>query len=515
MSGGKLPEGWEAVNLGSLINLSTGKLDANAADNDGQYPFFTCAESISQIKSWAFDTSAVLLAGNGSFSIKKYTGKFNAYQRTYVIEPLLIKTEFLYWLIRGNIRKITENGRGSTIPYIRKGDITDIIVALPSLSEQTLIADKLDTLLAQVDNTKARLEQIPQILKRFRQAVLAAAISGKLTEEWRDSPNLSGWQQGKLGDFVKKPSYGTSSKSSKEGLVPVLRMGNLQGGKLDWTDLVYTSDIAEVKKYKLEHKDVLFNRTNSPELVGKTAIYNSEQPAIYAGYLIRIQCLPTLDPDYLNYHLNSLIAKQYCYSVKSDGVSQSNINAKKLIAYPLHVPPLPEQQEIVRRVEQLFAYADTIEKQVNSALSRVNNLTQSILAKAFRGELTAQWRAENPELISGENSAAALLKNIKDEREAIKTLPKPKRSAIKKKTGKRMSKQIIKVVEALTQAGEPLSGQQLLAAAGYPSDSNTDDLEKFFLDIRQALIVEKSIVKLERTEDGQDWFSLAEVGSNE
>lgn len=135
----------------------------------------------------------------------------------------------------------------------------------------------------------------------------------------------------------------------------------------------------------------------------------------------------------MNYHLNSLIAKQYCYSVKSDGVSQSNINAKKLIAYPLHVPPLPEQQEIVRRVEQLFAYADTIEKQVNSALSRVNNLTQSILAKAFRGELTAQWRAENPELISGENSAAALLKNIKDEREAIKTLPKPKRSAIKKR----------------------------------------------------------------------------------
>ncbi|HCD2061012.1 TPA: hypothetical protein NBJ75_003111 [Serratia marcescens] len=78
-----------------------------------------------------------------------------------------------------------------------------------------------------------------------------------------------------------------------------------------------------------------------------------------------------------------------------------------------------------------------------------------------------------------------------------------------------MSKQIIKVVEALTQAGEPLSGQQLLAAAGYPSDSSTDDLEKFFLDVRQSLIVEKSIVKLERKNDGQDWFSLAEMGSNE
>ncbi|EFO4471803.1 TPA: restriction endonuclease subunit S, partial [Escherichia coli] len=102
----------------------------------------------------------------------------------------------------------------------------------------------------------------------------------------------------------------------------------------------------------------------------------------------------------------------------SDGVSQSNINAQKLIAYPITVPPLPEQHEIVRRVEQLFAYADTIEKQVNNALARVNNLTQSILAKAFRGELTAQWRAENPELISGENSAAALLEKIKAERAA-------------------------------------------------------------------------------------------------
>lgn len=90
----------------------------------------------------------------------------------------------------------------------------------------------------------------------------------------------------------------------------------------------------------------------------------------------------------------------------------------RIKSLPLILPPLQEQHEIVRRVEQLFAYADTIEKQVNNALTRVNSLTQSILAKAFRGELTAQWRAENPELISGENSAAALLEKIKAERAA-------------------------------------------------------------------------------------------------
>ena len=331
--------------------------------------------------------------------------------------PALNK-QFAYYALLNITEALKASAHGVAMPHITKAGMEAWEIQLPPISEQKIIAEKLDTLLAQVESTKARLEQIPQILKRFRQAVLGAAVSGKLTEDWRDNSSLSGWIEGKLGEFIKKPSYGTSSKSNKEGLIPVLRMGNLQGGKLDWTDLVYTSDTIEIEKYKLEYNDVLFNRTNSPELVGKTAIYKSEQPAIYAGYLIRVQCLPDLNPDYLNYHLNSILGRQYCYSVKSDGVSQSNINAQKLIAYPITVPPLPEQHEIVRRVEQLFAYADTIEKQVNNALARVNSLTQSILAKAFRGELTAQWRAENPELISGENSAAALLEKIKAERAA-------------------------------------------------------------------------------------------------
>ncbi|HFP1252089.1 TPA: restriction endonuclease subunit S, partial [Escherichia coli] len=102
----------------------------------------------------------------------------------------------------------------------------------------------------------------------------------------------------------------------------------------------------------------------------------------------------------------------------SHGGTMDILNLGILKELPIPLPSLEEQREIVRRVEQLFAYADTIEKQVNNALARVNNLTQSILAKAFRGELTAQWRAENPELISGENSAAALLEKIKAERAA-------------------------------------------------------------------------------------------------
>jgi len=108
------------------------------------------------------------------------------------------------------------------------------------------------------------------------------------------------------------------------------------------------------------------------------------------------------------------------------GGAQPNLNLNKVREISVFVPPLEEQTEIVCRVEQLFAYADQIEQRVKDAQARVNHLTQSILAKAFRGELTAEWRAQNPELISGENSAAALLARIKAEREATKPKKKAK-----------------------------------------------------------------------------------------
>ncbi len=424
--------------------------------------------------------------------------------------------KYLLYYFRSIEPWMSKQGTGTTFKAIAGQFLKDLDCVVPPLAEQKVIADKLDTLLAQVENIKARLDRVPRILKTFRQSVLSAAVSGKLTEEWRElnKQSLGMWKNGVLGDFIEKPTYGSSAKSQPEGLVPVLRMGNLQDGNLDWANLAYTSDPDEIKKYKLSAGDVLFNRTNSPELVGKTSIFRGERDAVYAGYLIRIRCKENLNPEFLNYILNSPDAKGYCYQVKTDGVSQSNINAQKIKAYTISVPTIIEQAEIVRRIENLFAFADNIKQKNNAALDRVNNLTQSILAKAFHGELTADWRAANPGLISGDNSAKSLLEKIKAEREAIEIQPKPKRSSIKKKTGNRMSKQIIKVVEALQNAGEPLSGQQLLAAAGYPSDSSTEQLEQFFLDIRDALTIEESIVKLERGDDSQDWFALAKPSMN-
>ena len=394
---------------------------------------------INEFSNFQIESGDLLLAltrpiTNGQLKVCKYpkgAGTALLNQRVAKLETSKSLTQqfFEYYLRSKSFLGQVENGLSETLqPNLSPKALIDFIVPLPPLAEQKVIANKLDELLAQVESTKTRLDAIPAILKSFRQSVLAAAVSGKLTEEWRGTSETIDWKNGLLGEFVIKPTYGSSAKSNKDGLVPVLRMGNLQGGKLDWSSLVYTSDKEEIDKYKLNAGDVLFNRTNSPELVGKTSIFRGEREAIYAGYLIKMTCLDCLNPEFLNFHLNSLGAKEYCRTVKSDGVSQSNINAKKLAAYPMSLPSIREQTVIVRRIEQLFAFADEVESQVNEAQARVNNLTQSILAKAFRGELTADWRAANPSLISGDNSAEVLLERIKAAKKKPAKKPRDKKA---------------------------------------------------------------------------------------
>jgi type I restriction enzyme, S subunit len=290
---------------------------------------------------------------------------------------------------------------------------------LAPFNEQKRITAKLDVMLERVKACRAQLERVPAILNRFRQTVLAAGTSGKLTEDWRASRNRN--QAPRLVSLVDVAldfSYGSSAKSSASGEIPVLRMGNIQEGKLDWSNLVFTSNFAEIEKYKLLPGDVLFNRTNSPELVGKTAVYKGEQPAIYAGYLIRVRCSDELLPGYLGYCLNSPAGRDYCQRVKSDSVSQSNINAKKLAAFEFELPSIEEQSEIVRRIERLFAFADRLAACYRAALAQVEGLTPALLTKAFRGELVPQDPRDEP--------ASVLLERIRAMQATEESKPKPR-----------------------------------------------------------------------------------------
>lgn len=321
---------------------------------------------------------------------------------------------------------LAEISKGIGIHHLGAAGLAEWQISLAPLSEQRRITDKLDALLSRVDACRERLDRVPGILKRFRQAVLAAATSGELTREWREERGLDGeWPAVDLESVATDFSYGSAAKSSKVGKVPVLRMRNIQEGLLDWGDLVFTSDAAEISKYRLSDGDVLFNRTNSPELVGKTAVFRGERDAIYAGYLIRIRCGEGLLPDYLNYCLGSPSGRDYCRQVKSDGVSQSNINARKLAAFTFSLPSVEEQQEIIRRVEELLALNTTIGAKSGRARVLVERLTPSALGKAFRGELVAQNPTDEP--------ASALLAKLKAAHTSAAPEPSRRRPKVPRK----------------------------------------------------------------------------------
>ena len=160
------------------------------------------------------------------------------------------------------------------------------------------------------------------------------------------------WKWTTIGTTCTNIQYGSSRKSESTGTMAVLRMGNIQNGRIDTQKLVYTSDKEEIAHFPLEYNDLLFNRTNSKELVGKTAIYKSEIPAIYAGYLIRIT--PLIDSDYLNYVMQTQFYWIYCQNVRSDAIGQSNINAEKLKNFIYPLPPLHEQKRIVKKLSSIF-----------------------------------------------------------------------------------------------------------------------------------------------------------------
>lgn len=281
---------------------------------------------------------------------------------------------------------------------------------LPSLSEQRAIISRIETLFSDLDNGIAELKKAQKQLKIYRQAVLKKAFEGKLT----DNSSIE-WVT--LGSVCKSVEYGSSSKSLNDGEIPVLRMGNIQNGKIDWTDLKYSSDNNEIKKYQLNKNDVLFNRTNSPEHVGKTAIYRGERAAIFAGYLIRIHYIKgEVNPDYLNYFLNSTIAKQHGNKIKSFGVNQSNINGTKLKKYPFPKTTLNEQNKIVFQIEYRLTIYDNVEQSISDSLMKAEALRQSILKKAFEGKILSAAEIEKCKLETGYEPASVLLRKIKAEK---------------------------------------------------------------------------------------------------
>ena len=205
-----------------------------------------------------------------------------------------------------------------------------------------------------------------------------------------------GWEWCRLKEITTELKYGTSEKSSLEGKIPVLRMGNITtNGTIDYSNIVFSSNEEDIKEFLLTKGNLVFNRTNSSDLVGKTAIYRGEIPAIFAGYLIKIALLK-VNPEYTNLAMNSSYYRKWCYSVKSDAVNQSNINAEKLSNLLIPLPPLAEQHRIVQKIEQLLTIVDTIEQLQEELKALIKQTKNQVLNYAIAGKLTHQDPNDEP-----------------------------------------------------------------------------------------------------------------------
>lgn len=319
------------------------------------------------------------------------------------------------FLIQGEINMIGSVGHRR----VPKEFIENYPIRLPPLAEQKEIVRVVESHLKLVDQIKSRLDALPKILEQFRQSVLASAVSGKLTGvDIAELGELSNLVNIISGVAFKKAEYSDSGYR-------LLQIANVTNNKTIWDSQQFISEkLAKSNSaYILELDDIVLalNRPIIQNLVKVSSIKSDDLPAILYQRVARLRQNNTnqLDSKFLYLFMLSPDFKKFVEN-NLKGSDQPYLNTSLLQKMIISAPSTEEQKEIVGRVENLFALADQIEAKVKNAQERVNLLTQSILAKAFRGELTAKWREENPDLISGDNSAEALLKRIEAEKKKSK-----------------------------------------------------------------------------------------------
>lgn len=273
-------------------------------------------------------------------------------------------------------------------------------ISLPPLAEQKRIADKLDTVLTSVDAVNTRLARVAPLLKRFRQSVLAAATSGRLTEDWRGDSEPD-WATHKLGDLLEgKPRNGYSPKAvDYETPVRSLTLSATTSGTFKGEHAKYIDEeIPDDSHLWLEPEDILIQRANSLEYVGVSAIFNGpDKSFIYPDLMMKARANARTTSRFLHLLLCAEGTRKY-FRENATGTAGNmpKINQQTVINAPCRLPTLAEQTEIVRRVETLFAFADRLEARLAQAQTAATRLTPALLAKAFRGELVPQDPNDEP-----------------------------------------------------------------------------------------------------------------------
>lgn len=339
------------------MKIRTGKLDANASSESGQYPFFTCAIEPLKIDSYSYDCECVLVAGNGDLNVKYYSGKFDAYQRTYIIESMdktFLDVQYLYFFMDKYLETLRSQSIGGVIKYIKLGNLTEADIFIPSIERQRKIVQILRKSRKLISLRKQQLAKLDELVKARFVEMFGDPVS-----------NPKHWKTAFLLDIGYCKNGMNFHKGDSGVDIHCLGVGDFKNRTMiqNVEDLPFVS-LNELPdpEYLLRDNDIIFVRSNgNKELVGRClAIYPGSIPVTYSGFCIRYRLTSTnIDTPYL---LQVLKTDSIRKKMTGRGANIQNLNQQTLSQLLVPIPPLSLQNEFAAFVERVDQQKQTIQQ---------------------------------------------------------------------------------------------------------------------------------------------------------
>jgi type I restriction enzyme S subunit len=410
----EIPENWVWVKLGSLVDIRTGKKDANYGDENGRYYFFTCAAEPIRCNGYSFEGESILLAGNGANVglALYYDGKFEAYQRTYVLQSSKdISLKYVFYHLTGFWKEYNNDKQyGSATNYIKLGNIQEYPIPLPPLSEQARIVNLIESFFGNLDRAKELVQNAIDSFESRKSAILHKAFKGELTDVWRQENGVDfekDWEERKLGELCEINPQKIKTNDSMDDLevsfVPMPAVSDVLG-------IIETPQVRRLREVKkgytnFSEGDVIFAKITPCMENGKSAVVGKLVNDIGFGstefHVLR--CSEKFINRYLYHLVRWQVFRDEARRVMTGAVGQQRVPKTFLEEYTINTPPVKEQYEIVRILDSIFEKEQKA-NELCSLIENIDHMKKSILVRAFRGELGTN--------ISGEESALKLLKDV-------------------------------------------------------------------------------------------------------